>query len=45
MPNSRRVTYTERDVVEFMARGLRTSTSEPNRPLLASYAPRFTRSG
>jgi hypothetical protein len=31
MPNSRRVTYTERDVLEFMASGLRTSTSEPNR--------------
>jgi hypothetical protein len=25
------VTYNERDVLEFMATGLRTSTSEPNR--------------
>lgn len=31
IPNSRRVTYVERDVLEFMAAGMRISTSEPNR--------------
>lgn len=38
MPNSRRVTYTERDVLEFMAAGLRTSTSEQNRPYTPAQA-------
>jgi hypothetical protein len=38
MPNSRRVSYTERDVLEFMATGLRTSTSEPNRPYTPAQA-------
>ncbi len=39
MPNSRRVSYTERDVLEFLAAGLRTSTSEPNRKYKPAHAP------
>jgi hypothetical protein len=39
MPNSRRVSYTERDVLEFMAAGLRTSTSDPNRKYTPAQVP------
>lgn len=42
LPNSRRIFYVERDVLEFMASGMRMSTSESNRKCEPAAALRAT---